>query len=205
MVQRVLSWLCCRRQTSGHAAENRLLEQRIRLLVQQEIVPFQKSILPKQQVLACKCYFQPSQSHSICTPNVLQAMIGNRIRKAREDAGITQEQCARLSGIDTSVYNRIENNKREPTASELMRILPVVKATPAYLLGMEKPAHQNGNGAAAPPAGAGEAPSATDALTLMAQAVLVMVQEQTRRSARKAKVALKRVTKRKKRAGGGSK
>ena len=130
-------------------------------------------------------------------------MIGNRIRKAREDAGLTQEQCARSTGIDPSVYNRIENNKREPTASELMRILPVVKATPSYLLGLEKPVHLNGNGATASPTGGVETPSATDALTLLAHAVLVMVQAQARRTGRHAKVAVKRAVKRKKARGGG--
>lgn len=121
-------------------------------------------------------------------------MIGNRIRQAREEAGLTQEQCARLAGIDPSVYNRIENNKREPKASELLRLLPVLKVTPAHLLGIQAPEPES-NGHAHEPAAMRDALPTSEAFKLLMEALLLMMRQQARTASRKASVAVKRAVK----------
>lgn len=129
-------------------------------------------------------------------------MIGNRIRQAREGAGLTQEQCARLAGIDPSVYNRIENNKREPTASELLRLLRVLKATPAALLGIEEAPVRNGNASSGSNSDAAKPAPTADAVVLLAHAVLEMVKRQMRRTGRRARAAARHAGRRKPPRGG---
>jgi transcriptional regulator with XRE-family HTH domain len=56
------------------------------------------------------------------------------LRKARERAGLTQEQVALASGIPQAHYSRIETGKRDPGIRTLMRIAAALKTTPADLL-----------------------------------------------------------------------
>lgn len=56
------------------------------------------------------------------------------LRKARERAGLTQEQVALASGTPQAHYSRIETGKRDPGIRTLMRIAAALKTTPADLL-----------------------------------------------------------------------
>jgi transcriptional regulator with XRE-family HTH domain len=56
------------------------------------------------------------------------------LRKARKQAGLTQEQVALASGIPQAHYSRIETGKRDPGIRTLMRIARALKTTPADLL-----------------------------------------------------------------------
>jgi transcriptional regulator with XRE-family HTH domain len=52
---------------------------------------------------------------------VLKA-VGARIRKVREGRGITQEQTARLAGIDRSYYGLVERGRINVSAVYLLKI-----------------------------------------------------------------------------------
>jgi transcriptional regulator with XRE-family HTH domain len=49
-------------------------------------------------------------------------MLGELIRKARLDAGMTQEQLALRSRVDRSYLSEIERDVRHPTVQMLLRI-----------------------------------------------------------------------------------
>lgn len=48
--------------------------------------------------------------------------LGDRIRKAREKLGITQEEAAYRAGLDYSYYNQIEMGRKNPSVKALSRI-----------------------------------------------------------------------------------
>jgi XRE family transcriptional regulator of biofilm formation len=48
--------------------------------------------------------------------------IGKELRKAREEAGLTQEQLAHLTGIDRSYISELEHDKKSPTLDRLSRL-----------------------------------------------------------------------------------
>lgn len=49
-------------------------------------------------------------------------MLGEELRKARIDAGMTQEQIFLASDIDRTYISQLENNKKSPTVDMLFRI-----------------------------------------------------------------------------------
>ncbi|WP_225421105.1 helix-turn-helix domain-containing protein [Sphingomonas parva] len=49
-------------------------------------------------------------------------LIGSRVRKLREEQGISQENMARLCGIERSYYGRIERGKANIGIELLLRI-----------------------------------------------------------------------------------
>lgn len=49
-------------------------------------------------------------------------LLGDRIRKIREDKGLSQKEVALKVDIDRGQYSRIETNKVEPTLSTLEKI-----------------------------------------------------------------------------------
>lgn len=49
-------------------------------------------------------------------------MLGDEIRKAREEAGLTQEQLSFAANIDRSYISQLENNKKSPTVDVLFRL-----------------------------------------------------------------------------------
>ena len=57
-------------------------------------------------------------------------MLGQLIRKARLDAGMTQEQLALRARVDRSYLSEIERDVRHPTVQMLLRICRVTN-TPA--------------------------------------------------------------------------
>lgn len=119
-------------------------------------------------------------------------MFGHFIRKARVKRSLKQEQCARDAGIDPSVYNRIENNKREPTVSELLSIARAMQAPPLELLGIGEPASEGGS-SELPGSSSIHADTALLAsMVQLAHAALQLATTSTNRAQRKARVAVKR-------------
>ncbi len=49
-------------------------------------------------------------------------MLGNELRKARDDAKMTQEQLSFAAEIDRTYVSMLENNKKSPTVEVLFRI-----------------------------------------------------------------------------------
>ena len=62
------------------------------------------------------------------------ATVGNRIREVREDLQITQDQLAQRAGISKGFLSDVENNKRNISSENLLRIANVLGASVDYLL-----------------------------------------------------------------------
>ena len=56
------------------------------------------------------------------------------LRASREAAGISQVVLSRRSGVDLSHIDKIENARRDPTTSMLLRLARALGTTPADLL-----------------------------------------------------------------------
>jgi transcriptional regulator with XRE-family HTH domain len=56
-----------------------------------------------------------------------QAQLGKNIKKAREKAGLTQEQVAEKAGIHVSYVSRIERGKVNPSYDILENLAKVLK------------------------------------------------------------------------------
>ncbi len=61
--------------------------------------------------------------------------LGNRIRKAREHAGFTQEELAALIGISRTAIARYESGDIEPKLRNLIAIADQLHVSCDYLLG----------------------------------------------------------------------
>ena len=64
--------------------------------------------------------------------------IGDKIRAAREDMDLSQEEVARLIPINQSSYSKIERDIQEPNLEQLRRICQILKLDPAYLLTLDE-------------------------------------------------------------------
>jgi transcriptional regulator with XRE-family HTH domain len=49
-------------------------------------------------------------------------MLGNELRKAREDAELTQEELSFAAHIDRTYVSQLERNKKSPTVDVLFRL-----------------------------------------------------------------------------------
>ena len=49
-------------------------------------------------------------------------MLGNELRKAREEAGLTQEQLSFAAKIDRTYISQLENGHKSPTVDVLLRL-----------------------------------------------------------------------------------
>lgn len=58
-----------------------------------------------------------------------------RLRQARIDASITQEQLAKAMNVSKSTISMWENGNRMPSVSVLLPLAEALKTTPAYLSG----------------------------------------------------------------------
>jgi transcriptional regulator with XRE-family HTH domain len=67
--------------------------------------------------------------------NALLARVGGRIRKIREENGLTLHELARLSGISAPALSLIENGKRDLRLSSLQRIAAALRVADIDLLG----------------------------------------------------------------------
>lgn len=64
--------------------------------------------------------------------------IGGRIKKIRERLGYSQKQLAHKVGLNISVLNRIELDKRPARSEELAKIAEILEVSTDYLSGYEK-------------------------------------------------------------------
>lgn len=70
--------------------------------------------------------------------------VGNQIRKYREARGLSQKAVAKLAGIPYSTYSNYENNNREPSMEQLIKIadvlrIPVIEFTETgYVMGLRE-------------------------------------------------------------------
>ena len=65
--------------------------------------------------------------------------IAGRIRLAREEAGLTQEQAAERLGLSGSGYNQWETGKRRVGVGELIRLSRVLARPVTYFIGEGDP------------------------------------------------------------------
>lgn len=61
----------------------------------------------------------------------------NRLKKLRENAGITQKQLADSLNVTQTAVNYWENGKREPNIEMIQKIADYFDVTPAYVMGWE--------------------------------------------------------------------
>ena len=61
-------------------------------------------------------------------------MLGELIRKARVDAGMTQEQLALRARVDRSYLSEIERDVRHPTVQMLLRICRAMNTSAAEVV-----------------------------------------------------------------------
>ena len=60
--------------------------------------------------------------------------LGKNLRRAREQAGLTQEEVAERSGVHATEVSRIEAGKRDPRTSTVERLAKAVEVPPSDLL-----------------------------------------------------------------------
>jgi transcriptional regulator with XRE-family HTH domain len=60
--------------------------------------------------------------------------LGKNLRRAREEAGLTQEEVAERSGVHATEVSRIERDKRDPQVSTVERLAKAVRVPPGDLL-----------------------------------------------------------------------
>ncbi len=65
---------------------------------------------------------------------VPMATVGDRIREVRDELEITQDQLAQRAGISKGFLSDVENNKRNISSENLLRIANVLGASVDYLL-----------------------------------------------------------------------
>ena len=59
---------------------------------------------------------------------------GTRLREAREDLGLTQEEVAQRSGVHATEISRMEAGKRDPQISTLRRLARALEVEPGQLV-----------------------------------------------------------------------
>lgn len=62
------------------------------------------------------------------------ATVGDRIREVREEMRMTQDRLAELAGLSKGFLSDVENNKRNISAQNLLKIANVLGASVDYLL-----------------------------------------------------------------------
>jgi transcriptional regulator with XRE-family HTH domain len=71
-------------------------------------------------------------------PEDRREMLAWRLRKYREQAGITQEEAAKALGLDTTAITKMESNKRGVSAKDLFCLAKLYNVEPGILLGEEE-------------------------------------------------------------------
>ncbi len=61
-------------------------------------------------------------------------MLGDELRKAREDAGLTQEQLSVAAGIDRSYISQLKNDHKSPTVAVLFLICDALGVPPSQVI-----------------------------------------------------------------------
>ena len=63
--------------------------------------------------------------------------IGEKIRNAREDLDLSQEEVSQQIPMNQSSYSKIERDVQEPNLEQLRRICQILKLNPSYLLSLD--------------------------------------------------------------------
>lgn len=71
--------------------------------------------------------------------DTLQKLFGLNVRRLREERGWTQEELARLSGINRSYLAGVEKGKRNVTIVNIARIAKALEVSPDTLFGRKMP------------------------------------------------------------------
>lgn len=66
-------------------------------------------------------------------------MLGNRLREARKNAKLTQDDLSQIIGVKRSVISKYENGIIEPSISQLEKIADALQTPTAALIGAESP------------------------------------------------------------------
>lgn len=61
-------------------------------------------------------------------------MLGDVLRKARQEAGMSQEKVALSAGVDRSYLSELENNKWSPTVEMLFRICDALNVAASEII-----------------------------------------------------------------------
>jgi transcriptional regulator with XRE-family HTH domain len=61
-------------------------------------------------------------------------MLGDVLRKAREDAGLTQEKLAFEADLDRTYISQLEHDKKSPTLDALFRIADALRLPASELV-----------------------------------------------------------------------
>jgi transcriptional regulator with XRE-family HTH domain len=61
-------------------------------------------------------------------------MFGEELRKARVEAGLTQEKLSFVAGLDRTYISQLENDKKSPTLDAYFRICDALKISPSVLM-----------------------------------------------------------------------
>lgn len=64
----------------------------------------------------------------------IRRRIGDAIRRRREELGLSQERAALIGGSARSYFAEVEKGKRNPTATNLVKIAAGLELTAAELL-----------------------------------------------------------------------
>lgn len=70
---------------------------------------------------------RPILAKFVRTNTITMAILGDKIKKMREERGLSQKEVALTVDIDRGQYSRIETNKVEPTISTLEKIAVAFK------------------------------------------------------------------------------
>jgi putative transcriptional regulator len=76
-----------------------------------------------------------------------------RLREARQQAGLTQQQLARQLGVDQSVIARYESGMREPRVSMAVRLAAAVASSVEAIWTADDEGPRRANGRARDPSG----------------------------------------------------
>lgn len=64
----------------------------------------------------------------------MRRLVGENVRRIRQDRGLTQEQFADLSGFSQQYLSGLERGRRNPTVVTLFELATALRATPVDLL-----------------------------------------------------------------------
>lgn len=71
-----------------------------------------------------KCYYRHMNSQN---EKKIRKQLGDKLRKAREKAGLTQAELAERAGVNDNYYAVIERGEANPSYDKLQAILKVLK------------------------------------------------------------------------------
>jgi predicted transcriptional regulator len=60
---------------------------------------------------------------------------GHTLRETRRSVSVSQDDLARLSGVDSSAISNYERGQREPNLRTIVKLAPTLDVAPAALLG----------------------------------------------------------------------